>query len=102
ELLLEAGRDAEAVEEGEALLDLDGQDAMGLRYRLVGAYLSLRKVGAYRRLRKRFAAAGSAFFRWGDVLAALHDDEPAAFAALRPALRAQPRVPELLLSPWTL
>jgi len=103
ELLIELGRDAEALAEGEVLLDLDRTDALTIRYRLVGSRLLLNDPAGYRRLRSHFPDDPSYVFLWGDVLAALlADDGDAASSALAWARRGGAEVGKYLLEPWEL
>jgi tetratricopeptide (TPR) repeat protein len=86
ELLAKAGRTIEAVEHLEAMLELNPGDNQGLRYVLLGHYLTLDRLDGAERLFREFDDEAGAFFAWGRVLHRfLSGDQAAAQDALAEA-----------------
>jgi tetratricopeptide (TPR) repeat protein len=82
ELLVRCGKMDEAIEHLEAMLELNPNDNQGVRYLLLGHYLSLDRLDDAAALLKRYKKDGSAMFAWGAVLQRfLAGDEAGARAA---------------------
>ncbi len=95
-LLRERGRTAEAAAHYEAMLRLNADDNLGLRYALVGCYLRLGKTEAMRELMARFDEE-SAFFLWPTVFMHVLDGKSAeAEGALARARAENPHVEALI------
>ena len=83
----------EAIEEYEALLDLNPNDNQGLRYHLLGLYLLADNLDGVRRLFQAFEDEGTAMFAWALVLERfLADDEDGAAKALKEARKSNKHV----------
>jgi tetratricopeptide (TPR) repeat protein len=67
-LLLESGQTDKAIVHFEAMIALNSSDNQGLRYILLGCYLSEGNVTHARRLMRKFNESVSAFFAWGLTL----------------------------------
>ena len=86
ELLAKNGRVAEAAEHLKAMLQLNPGDNQGLRYVLLGQYLTLDRIDGAKQLFEQFEDDGSAMFAWGRVLERfLAGDDAVARAALKEA-----------------
>ena len=62
------GRTREAIGEAQDLLALDGQDHLGVRYRLLGLFLEEGSAEKARRFFRRWGRERTATFAWGLVL----------------------------------
>jgi hypothetical protein len=80
------------------MLELNPDDNQGLRYILIGHYLTLDRLDGVRKLFRQYEDEGSAFFAWAKVLERfLSGDEDAAREALDDARRVN-RFAEAYLS----
>jgi tetratricopeptide (TPR) repeat protein len=97
ELLVEAGRNDEAVEHHEEMLRLNPNDNQGLRYSLLGLYFLADNLDGVRRLFHEYEDEGSAVFAWSRVLERhLSGDEKAATKALKDARKTNKHVMKYL------
>jgi len=97
-LLLDNGQMDKAVVHFEAMIDLNASDNQGLRYTLLGCYLSEDNLSAARRLLRQYKENVSAFFNWGRTLEQiLSGDFDGAEKALKQA-RASNQFVELYLT----
>ena len=97
-LLLENGQTGKAVAHFETMIDLNASDNQGLRYVLLGCYLSVDNLIAARRLMRQHKETASAFFSWGRTLERiLSGDFEGAEKALKEA-RASNQFVELYLT----
>jgi tetratricopeptide (TPR) repeat protein len=95
--LADAGRRSEAVAHYEALLRLNPNDNLGLRYLLMGLYLEASRLDDAKQLFEQFEDEGSAMFTWARVLERLlADDKAGATVALNEARETNPHVEPLL------
>jgi tetratricopeptide (TPR) repeat protein len=97
QLLLEAGRNGEAIGHYEEMLRLNPNDNQGLRYPLLGLYLCAGSTDHVRRLFREFEDEGSAVFAWALVLERhLSGDESGADEALKEARKGNRHVEKYL------
>lgn len=80
-------------------LELDGDDALGLRYLLLSWYLDMGEEMLTRELLERFKGERSTFMLYGDALLTFWDrgEDRTTTARLNKALKANRHVPGLLL-----
>ncbi len=80
-------------------LELDEGDALGVRYLLLGRLLGIGELMITRELLDTYKKEHSTFLLYADALLSyLEGDERAAKTKLKRAIKANPHVPELLLS----
>jgi len=98
QLLTEAGLDDEAVEQYEDMLRLNPNDNQGIRYPLLGLYLSAENLDGVRRLLAEYEDEGSAVLVWSLVLERfLSGDEEEAANALTEARQTNQYVQNYLV-----
>ncbi len=99
-LLQEDGRSDEAIRHLEAMLDLNEDDNLGVRYTLLGLYLERRRLPKARDLLRRFPDECMATWAWGKVIERhLSGDLPGAETALEQAIEVNPFVLQLVADP---
>lgn len=94
QLLMQTGKSKEAIPEFEAMLELNPNDNQGIRYELMGAYLSLGRLDGARRLFKQYDERKfTATWAWAYILERfVSGAEDEASAALVEALAQNPHM----------
>ncbi len=94
QLLVQAGKTKEAIAEFEAMLELNPNDNQGIRYELMGAYLSLGRLDGARRLFKQYDERKyTTTWAWAYILERLVSGaEDEAASALAEALAQNPHM----------